>query len=85
MFYQILFSPQLKGCVIISYKHSIHKLINELPNNLRLRKLENIRKVLKPYRIIAHKTKSPLIPAKPPAKQKLNPSRSALLGTKTTL
>ena len=34
MFYQILFSPQLKQCVIITYKHGIYQLPLELPNDL---------------------------------------------------
>ena len=37
MFCQILFSPQAKQCVIITYKSGIYELRNELPNNLRLR------------------------------------------------
>ena len=37
MFYQIFISPQVKRWTIITYKHGIY----ELPNNLRLRKLEN--------------------------------------------
>ena len=41
MFYQIFLSPQIKGCTIITYKHSIYKLPQELPNNLRLRILGN--------------------------------------------
>ena len=32
MFYQSLLSPQVKWCAIITYKHGIYKL----PNNLRL-------------------------------------------------
>ena len=32
MFYQILLSPQVKRCVIITYKHGIY----ELPNDTRL-------------------------------------------------
>ena len=41
MFYQILFSPQVKRCVIITYKHGIYEVPHELPNNLRLRILGN--------------------------------------------
>ena len=37
MFYQIFLSPQVKQCAIITYKHGIYKL----PNDLRLRILEN--------------------------------------------
>ena len=35
MLYQILFSRQMKRCVIITYKHGINELRHELPNNLR--------------------------------------------------
>ena len=48
MFYQILISPQVKRCVIITYKHGIY----ELPNQLILRILKNIRKVSKLHRMI---------------------------------
>ena len=41
MFYQILLSPQVKRCVVISYKHGIYELPHELPNDFRLRILEN--------------------------------------------
>ena len=37
MFYQIFLSPQVKRWVIITYKDGIY----ELPNDLRLRILEN--------------------------------------------
>ena len=46
---QVLFSLQVKSTVIISNKHGIY----ELPNNLRLWKLANITKILKINRIIA--------------------------------
>ena len=36
MFYQILISPQVKRSEIITYKHGIY----ELPNDLKLRNLE---------------------------------------------
>ena len=52
IFYQILFSPQVKRSVIISNKHGIYELLLELPNDLRLNKLENIRKISKLCRII---------------------------------
>ena len=29
------FSPQVKRCAIITYKHGIYELSRELPNNLR--------------------------------------------------
>ena len=38
---QIFFSLQLKRSVIISNKHGIYELPHELPNDLRLRILEN--------------------------------------------
>ena len=41
MFYKIFPSPQEKRCAIITYKHDIYELPNELPNNLRLRILGN--------------------------------------------
>ena len=37
MFYQMLFSPKMKRCAIITYKHCIY----QLPNDLRLRILGN--------------------------------------------
>ena len=53
MFYQIFLSPQVKQWVIITYKHGICKLPPELWNDLRLRKLGNIRKVSKRHKMIA--------------------------------
>ena len=41
MFDQIFLSPQEKQRVIISNKHDIYELLHELPNDLRLRILEN--------------------------------------------
>ena len=41
MFYQIFLSPQVKRCVIITYKHGLYEFPHELPNNLRLRILGN--------------------------------------------
>ena len=49
MFYQIFHSPQVKRWAIITYKHDIY----ELPDDLRLRILGNFRKVSKIHRIIA--------------------------------
>ena len=37
MFYQILFSPQVKRCVIITFEHGIYELPHELPNDLSLK------------------------------------------------
>ena len=36
MFYQILFSSQLKRYAIITYKHSIYNLPHKFQNNLQL-------------------------------------------------
>ena len=36
MIYQIFLSPQVKRCVIVTYKHGICELPHELPSNLRL-------------------------------------------------
>ena len=41
MFYQIFLSPQMKRHAIITYKHGIYELPNELPKGLRLRILGN--------------------------------------------
>ena len=54
MFHQIFLSPQVKRCAIITYKRKIHELPHKLPNDVRLRKLENISKVSKPDRMIAN-------------------------------
>ena len=58
MFYEILFSPQVKRCAIITYKHGIDELPHKLPNNLRnrrkdFRKLGDIREVPKSHRMTA--------------------------------
>ena len=53
MFYQFFFSPQVKRWAIITYKHGICELPHELLNDLRLRKVENVMKVLQLHRIIA--------------------------------
>ena len=54
MFYQIFLSPQVKRWPIVTYEHGIYELPHKLPNNLRLRKLGNIRKVSKIHRMIAY-------------------------------
>ena len=36
MLYQTFLSPQVKRCVIITYKHGIYELLQELPKGLRL-------------------------------------------------
>ena len=73
MFYQIFFSPQVKRCAIITNKHGIYELPQELPNesweirklgnmneSQEIRKLGNIRKVSKPQRMIAQCLVPPL-------------------------
>ena len=35
------FSPQVKWCLIITYKHGIYELPHEFPKDLRLRMLVN--------------------------------------------
>ena len=45
LIYQIFLSPQVKGSAVISNKHDIYELSHELPNYLRLRILEKIRKI----------------------------------------
>ena len=49
MLYQIFLSPQVKRIVIISNKRGIYKFSNDL----RLRKLKNIKKIPDPDRIMA--------------------------------
>ena len=39
--YQILFSPQVKLCTIITDKHAIDQFPHKLPNDFRLRVLGN--------------------------------------------
>ena len=41
MFYQVFLSPKVKRWAIITYKHGIYELAQELPNDLRLRILGN--------------------------------------------
>ena len=53
MFYQTFLSPPVKRCAIITYNHGIYELPYELLNDLRIRKLVNIRKASKPHRITA--------------------------------
>ena len=59
MFYQTFLSPQVRRHAIITYKYDIYELPQELPNDLRLRKLENIRKLTKPIRMIAQRPVPP--------------------------
>ena len=37
VFYQIFLSPQVKQCAIITYKHGIYELPQDLPNDIRPR------------------------------------------------
>ena len=55
MFYQTFLSPQMKRCTIITdiCINGIYELPHEFPNDLRLRKLGNIRKVFKLHKMIA--------------------------------
>ena len=41
MFYQIFLSPQVKRSAIVSNKQGVYELHQDLPNDLRLRILEN--------------------------------------------
>ena len=41
MFYQTFLSPHVKRWAIITYKHGIYELPQELQNGLRLMTLEN--------------------------------------------
>ena len=68
MFYQIFLSPQVKRCAIITYKHGIYDLSHELPNNLRLRILENY-KILEKSQTPENDNPVPI----PPAKVKILP------------
>ena len=57
---QIFLSPQVKRSAIINNK--LVELLYKLPNDLRPRKLGNIRKISKLHRIIAQRS----VPAPPP-------------------
>ena len=46
MFYQTFLSPEVKRCPIITYKHGTYELQHELPNELRLRTLGNLKECL---------------------------------------
>ena len=61
MFYQIFHPPQVKRWAIITYKHGIY----ELPNDLRFKIVGNYRKASKFHTMIAQ------YPA-PPPKSKLH-------------
>ena len=53
IFYQIFPLPQVKRIMIISNKHGVYELPQELSNDLRLRKLGNIKKIPSLRKIIA--------------------------------
>ena len=42
MFYRIFLSPQVKRWAIITYKYGIYELPQGLPNDLRLKKYQEI-------------------------------------------
>ena len=89
MFYQTFLSPQAKRCTIVTYNHGIYELPHQLPNDLTLRKLGNIREVPKPHRIIAQRP-DPLTnfvnaSKKTLENRKLNLSHRALLHMKLKL
>ena len=52
MFYQIFFSPQVKRNAVISNKQGVCEVPRELPNDLRLRILENKEKSGKPQNLL---------------------------------
>ena len=92
MFYQIFRSPQVKRCAIITYEHGMYVLPHELPNDVRLRILENCEIPGKYQNPIEwrpaprpppkKKRKSPQYQQKAIEKQKLIFSRRALFHTK---
>ena len=47
MFYQIFLSPQVKRRAIITFKHGIHELLHELPNDLSENFVNTSKKLLK--------------------------------------
>ena len=53
MFHQIFVSPQMKRSTIISKKQGVYELSHELPNDLRLRILENKEKSGKSQNLLA--------------------------------
>ena len=79
MFYQIFHSLQVKRCAIITYKQAIYELPYNLPNNLRLKKLGNIRKLSKQQTMNDSPAPSPLLPTTPRQNEKLVNTRKKLL------
>ena len=41
MFEQVFLSPQVKRCMIITYRHGMYKFSRELPHDLKFRILGN--------------------------------------------
>ena len=91
MFYKNFVSPQVKQCAIITNEHGIYELPHELPNDLRLRILQNqersgnFLKLIEPSPIAqsSFQNKFLLLLGKTLEKQKLNFSRSVLFNMKT--
>ena len=91
MFYKNFVSPQVKQCAIITNEHGIYELPHELPNDLRLRILQNqersgnFLKLIEPEPIAqsSFQNKFLLLLGKTLEKQKLNFSRSVLFNMKT--
>ena len=77
MFYQMFLSTQVKRNVIISNKHGIYDLPQELPNDLRLRIIGNIREISNLHRSqvpnLPHKLKILSILAKRSLKIEIEP------------
>ena len=88
---EFFLSPQKKRIVIISNKHSIYNLPQELPKNLRsqeIRKYQEDLKTSQNYSLmlsLSPKMKTLPTLAKIIEKQKLNFSHRALFHTKTTV
>ena len=65
LLYQIFFSLQVQRSVIISNKHDIYELPDELPNDLRLRILQNQER--------SRKSKSFMLPTRMPRSKSPSP------------
>ena len=64
MFFQILLSPHVKRCAIITYKHGIYELPYELLKATAISPLRGLGPQTKPHRMIAQCPD-------PPAKRKI--------------
>ena len=80
MFYQIFLSPQVKRCVIITCKHVMY-VSCMLPNNLRLKKVSKIHRMIPQCAVFLPKFSQSQ--QKTLEKQKLNLSHSALFQATT--